>query len=129
MNGPVGLKLATAMSEPSHCYRCIMARHPSVSRKDRNAAAKRQQIGDNLAKMFGEQKSLKFKDYDRLLADATHDMGLRCRLSDTATKGGEAAIVARRRLVQLRDVKYYVDKPVAAGDLYQNELKPNRKVK
>ena len=106
-----------------------MARHPSVSRKDRNAAKKRKQIGDNLAKMYGEQKALKFKDYDQLLAEAERDMGIRCRLSDTASNGGEDAIVARRRLVQLRDVKYYVDKPVAAGDLYQDTDKPNRKVK
>lgn len=106
-----------------------MARRPSVSRKDRNAAKKRKQIGDSLAKMVGDNKSLKFKDYDKLLAEAERDIGLRCRLSETASKGGEAAIVARRRLVQLRDVKYYVDKPVAAGDLYQGTNKPNRKVK
>lgn len=106
-----------------------MARHPSVPRSVRNAAAKAKRIGDDLAKMVGDNKSLKFKDYDRLLAEAERDMGLRCRLSETASKGGEAAIVARRRLVQLRDVKYYVDKPVKPGDMYQGTDKPNRKVK
>lgn len=106
-----------------------MARHRSVPKTEQRKLAQQAKITADLTNMVGEQKALRFKDYDRLLAEAERDMGLRCRLSETASKGGEAAIVARRRLVQLRDVKYYVDKPVAPGDLYQGTDKPNRKVK
>lgn len=106
-----------------------MARHRSVPKTEQRKRAQQAKITTDLTKMVGECKALRFKDYDRLLFEAQRDMSLRSRLSETASKGGEAAIVARRRLAQLRDVKYYVDKPVAPGDLYQGTDKPNRKVK
>ena len=104
-----------------------MARHSSVSRAERAADRNKVRITNDLRSMTGDNKSLRFKDYDRLLGEAQRDMGIRCRLSETAAKGGEAAPTARRKLRELREVKYYVDIPVAAGDLYLT--KPNRKVK
>ncbi len=110
-----------------------MARHRSVPKAEQRKLQQQQQITDSLTKMIGDCKPLRYKGYDQLLKEAQRDMGLRSRLSQTAADGGEAGIVARRRLAQLRDVKYYVDKPVTAGDLYHSQVKgkskPNRKVK
>lgn len=104
-----------------------MARHSSVSRAARNDLRNKQRIGNELRLMTGDNKSLRFKNYDRLLADAQRDIGLRIRLQSEVDLGGDKAVTARRKLRELRDVKYYVDKDVAPGDLYLT--KPNRKVK
>lgn len=110
-----------------------MARHRSAPKAEQRKAKQQALITSDLTAMIGDNKALRFKGYDQLLKEAQRDMGLRSRLSATAAAGGEAGIIARRRLVQLRDVKYYVDKPTAAGDLYHRQVKnksiPNRKVK
>lgn len=106
-----------------------MARHPSVTRKERNKREKQALISKSLMAMTGEQKSLRFKDYDRLLAEATHDIGLRQRLNAEVDKGGDKAVTARRKLRELRDVKYYVDADVKAGELHNDSESSNYKAR
>lgn len=100
-----------------------MARHSSVSRKDRNLAKKQALIGKALSGMVGDNKRLKFtSSYDRLLADAQRDIGLRQKLNAEVDMGGERAVTARRKLRELRDVKYYVDADTKPGDLFNDPL-------
>ena len=98
-----------------------MARHSSVSRKDRNAAKHKATISRLLTGCVGEMKALKFKDYDRLLLEAEQAVTLRNTLNALVDGGGEGAVLARQKLRALRDVKYYVDKPVSAGELHQKQ--------
>lgn len=106
-----------------------MARHSSVSRTDRQASRNRDRIGNELRLMTGDNKSLRFKDYDRLLTEAQHKFGLIAALNKDVDNGGERAVVASRKLRELKVIKYYVDKDVAAGDLHRNQSQPHRKVR
>lgn len=106
-----------------------MARHSSVSKVDRSAQRKKDRIGNELRLMTGDNKSLRFKDYDRLLSEAEQKFGIIAALNRDVDIGGEIAVTARRKLREMKEVKYYVDKAPAAGDLHRNQSKPHRKVK
>lgn len=106
-----------------------MARHSSVSKVDRTARRKQQRIGNDLRLMTGDCKALRFKNYDRLLSEAQHKFGIIAALNNDVDNGGERAMVASRKLREMKVVKYYVDKDVAPGDLIRNQSKPHRKVK
>ncbi len=79
--------------------------------------------------MTGECKALRFKDYDRLLTEAQHDIGIRQRLNAEVDLGGDKAVTARRKLRELRDVKYYVDAEVRPGELFNDSDASNYKAK
>lgn len=95
-----------------------MARHSSVSRADRNAERARNRITKELCKLVGDDKSLRFKGYDRLLGEAKHHFETVAAL--TAVKG-DGAVTARRKLREMRDVKYFTDKAVAPGEMHQKQ--------
>lgn len=97
-----------------------MARHSSVSRAERKTAENQRRITKQLTVMIGDDKSLRFKGYDRLLEDATQKFGLINALNsdvDTAPSS-DRAVTARRKLREMREVKYYVDPAPAAGELH-----------
>lgn len=95
-----------------------MARHSSVSRDERKTAENQRRISKQLRLMIGDDKSLRFKGYDRLLEDATQKFGLINSLNKEVDTNGDRAVTARRKLRELRDVKYYVDRAPAAGELH-----------
>ena len=95
-----------------------MARHSSVSRTDRKTAENQRRITKQLTLMIGDDKSLRFKGYDRLLEDATQKFGLINSLNKEVDTNGDRAVTARRKLREMRDVKYYVDQAPAAGELH-----------
>lgn len=103
-----------------------MARHSSVSKVDRNAQRAYDRIGRELSSMIGDKKDLRFKDTKRLEAEATEHFRLVKELSSVK---GEGAVTARRKLRELRDVKYYTDpEPTSknAWDSKQAGSKPSQ---
>lgn len=100
-----------------------MARHRSTPRAETNKRRKQELISKQLCRMIGDDKSLRHKGYDRLLGEAKHKFELIGALNKQADAGGESAVTARRKLREMRDVKYYVDAAPAAGELYQKQGK------
>lgn len=103
-----------------------MARHSSVSKADRNAQRAYERIGTELRKHVGDDKSLRFKSTDRLMGEAKHHFETVAELS--AVKG-EAAVTARRKLREMRDVRYFTDpEPTCknAWDTGQTKAKPSQ---
>lgn len=95
-----------------------MARHSSVSKAARNDQRAKARIETELSKLTGDDPSLRFKGYDRLLGEAKHHFETVAALS--AVKG-EGAVTARRKLREMRDVKYFTDKATKPGELHQKQ--------
>jgi hypothetical protein len=103
-----------------------MARHSSVSKQDRNAQRAYDRIGKELSKMIGDKKDLRFKTTKRLEVEAVEHFRVVKELSEVK---GEGAVTARRKLREMRDVKYYTDpEPTSknAWDGKQTRAKPGQ---
>ncbi|UOL50849.1 hypothetical protein SoKa_gp1 [Pseudomonas phage SoKa] len=103
-----------------------MAKHSSISKVERQRQRDYENIGKQLRKHVGDDKSLRFKSTDRLLAEATEHFRVVGELS--AVKG-EGAVTARRKLREMREVKYFTDpEPTSknAWDTKQTKAKPGQ---
>lgn len=100
-----------------------MARHSSITRQDRAEQHKRNRITRDLTTHIGDEKANRFKHYDRLLSEASGKFGLIAELNKQVDAGGPEAVTARRRLREMKDVRYFVDKETSPGELFQPEGK------
>lgn len=100
-----------------------MARHSSMTRQDRAELNKQNRLTRDLTKHVGDDKALKFKGYDRLLSEAENKFRMIAELTKSVDTGGPEAVTARRKLREMKDVRYFVDKDASAGDLFQPESK------
>ena len=88
-----------------------MARHSSVSRADRKADRAKEQIATELQKIVAV-KSDRFTSYDRLLTGAAHHFELVAKLQS------ENSVSSRRKLRELRDIKYDTDPEPSSDGMY-----------